>query len=113
MLSFICISVIVCVCVCVNTQTLTIAYFLSAVLEAGVPGDCSGHDPRRLLRSDTPTLPQQAVEAAALAHLLLSGGIRPGPHGPLDLHHWGLLLRARAGKTGGSGLGITGFDVSR
>lgn len=89
-------------CVCGHTNTVPIEYFLSAVLEAGVPGDCSGHDPRRLLRSDTPTLPQQAVEAAALAHLLLSGGIRPGPHGPLDLHHRGLLLRARAGKTGGA-----------
>lgn len=73
---------------------------VSAVLAAGVPGDCSGHDPGCLLRSDPPALPQQAVEAAALAHLLLGGGIRPGPHSPLDLHHRGLLLRARTGETG-------------
>lgn len=71
---------------------------VSAVLEAGVPGDCPGHDPGHLLRSDPPTLPQQAVEAAALAHLLLGGRIRPHPHHPLDLHYRGLLFRARAGR---------------
>lgn len=76
-------------CVCV---------FVPAVLAAGVPGDGPRHDPGRLLRSDSPSLPQQAVEAAALAHLLLSGRIRPRPHRPLDLHHRRLLLRARPGE---------------
>lgn len=71
---------------------------VSAVLAAGVPGDGLGHDPGRLLRSDPPSLPQQAVEAAALAHLLLGGRVRPHPHRPLDLHHWRLLLRARPGE---------------
>lgn len=72
---------------------------VSAVLAAGIPGDSPGYDPGRLLRSDPPTLPQQAVEAAALAHLLLGGRVRPHPHHPLDLHHRGLLLGARAGET--------------
>lgn len=71
---------------------------VSAVLAAGVPADGPGHDPGRLLRSDPPTLPQQAVEAAALPYLLLRGRIRPHPHHPLDLPHRGLLLRAGAGE---------------
>lgn len=77
---------------------LTFDLPVSAVLAAGVPGHGPGHDPGRLLRSDPPTLPQQAVEAAAPAHLLLCGRIRPHPHHPLDLHHRRLLLRARAGE---------------
>lgn len=77
---------------------LTFDLSARAVLAAGVPGDGAGHDPGRVLRSDPPTLPEQAVEAAALAHLLLRGGIRPGAHRPLDLPHRGLLLGAGAGE---------------
>lgn len=77
---------------------LTFDLPVSAVLAAGVPGHGPGHDPGCLLRSDPPTLPRQAVEAAALAHLLLRGRIRPHTHHPLDLHHRRLLLRARAGE---------------
>lgn len=72
---------------------------LVTVLAAGVPGDGSGHDPGRVLRSDPPSVPEQAVEAAALAHLLLGGRVRPRPHRPLDLHHGGLLLGAGPGET--------------
>lgn len=71
--------------------------FVSSVLASGVPADGPGDDPDRLLRSDPPSLPQQAVEAAALAHLLLGGRIRARPHRPLDLHHGRLLIRARPG----------------
>lgn len=78
--------------------SLTFDLSARAVLAAGVPGDGPGHDPGRVLRSDPPTLPEQAVEAAALAHLLLRGGIRPGAHRPLDLPHRGLLLGAGAGE---------------
>lgn len=82
----------------VTVYGVTIDLSVPAVLAAGVPSDGPGHDPGRLLRSDPPSLPQQAVEAAALAHLLLGGRVRPHPHRPLDLHHWGLLLRARPGQ---------------
>lgn len=78
--------------------SLTFDLSARAVLAAGVPGDGPGHDPGRVLRSDPPTLPEQAVEAAALGHLLLRGGIRPGAHRPLDLPHRRLLLGAGAGE---------------
>lgn len=95
----------VCGCVCVN-KARRCAPPVSPVLAAGVPGGGAGHDPGRLLRSDPPSLPQQAVAAAALAALLRGGGLRPGPHSPLGLHHRGLLLRAGPGEIGRGALNL-------
>lgn len=83
---------------CALTFALSCGLCVRAVLAPGVPADGAGHDPGRVLRSDPPTLPQQAVEAAALAGLLLPGGLRPGAHRPLGLCHRGLLLPAGAGE---------------
>lgn len=81
-----------------SSSTLTSAPPLTAVLAAGVLGDGSGNDPGCVLRPNPSSVPEQAVEAAALAHLLLGGGVRPHPHRPLDLHHGGVLLGAGPGQ---------------
>lgn len=77
---------------CCIFSPLTSLPFYHAVLASGVSCDGFGHDPGSVLRPDTPALSQQTMEAAALAHILLSGWIWSHSHNPLDLpHRWFLL----------------------